>query len=228
MLLIARERGDEPERERCIAALAQQLDARKDRPLAREWAMRLNHDDRPDEASGFLTRFTPPDARDSSMNAWRTRRELAFVRAEAFLRAGKLDLAKEQADQARELSDAVSLRTEFEPQFLEARIELAANNPQQAIARRADPTLLGRASPSESGAAHTLLGEALLAQGKPREAIVELKLALERSDARRARELSETQLSKEEARRINLIGEWEGAGLETVALLARAHLQLGG
>ena len=237
MLRIARDRGDEPERERCLAALARFSDPREDWPLARDWAMWLINCDRPTEARDFLEKFRAPDALDKSLDAKRTRREHAFVLAEANLHAGLLPQARDAAALAALAAAALatragatlsdSVQASFEQLFLEASLELANGQAQAAIARLADPKTLAGLRANQEGAARTLLGEARLALGDARKAAAELKRALALGESERLRVLAEPLLSLDDARRFNLIGEWEGAGLETVALLARAHLELG-
>ncbi len=230
MLSIANERADEIEGDRCLEALATLRHADKDWPLARAWAMRLIHRDRAGEALEFLDEFRAPDADDNSSTGSQTRREIPFFRAMAYLREGNLESARSEAEQAarvksvgvnRQLLEARELR------FLEARIDLAAGKAQDAITSMADPLLLEALSPHEEGAARTLLGQARLAQGDALGAVTELKRALQLADLERQRALVEPLLAPDEARRFNFIGEWEGAGLESVALLTHAHLALG-
>lgn len=229
MLDIARERGDEPERERCLTALARLVNAREDWPLAHEWAMWLINGDRAEEACKFLAGFRLPDELDVSTPAEHIRREFAFVLAQANLHAGRLTQAREASELAARAASALtgSEQDGFEQHFLAASIELAEGRARPVIERLADPRMLAGLRTNQEGAARTLLGEARLALGDPSGAAVELRRALELGESERSRLLAEPLLSLDDARRFNVIGEWEGAGLETVALLARAQLELG-
>lgn len=222
MLAIAVDRGDELERDRCLEELAGLRKAHEDWSLARAWAMRLIHADRAAEAREFLDQFQAPAPDLDSRAAMTTRRELAYVRALACLRLGELDKARQFAEEA---SRAPQIG--FEQRFLEARIELASGKAKAAIALLGDPDLLVSLSARDAGAARALLGEAQLSLGNADGARRELEQALELADAERQRALVEPMLSTDDARRFNYIGEWEGAGLEAVAILARAHVALG-
>ncbi|MEO6710606.1 MAG: hypothetical protein ABI054_05215, partial [Planctomycetota bacterium] len=221
MLSIANDRGDQIEADNCLEKLAEMLDAESDWPLARAWAMRLAHADRADEEREFLDQFKAPAPSDSSPDAKRVRRELALVRAQAFLRLGQLELAREAAAQA-----ALTKGEAFEQLYLEARIELKAGNAQAAIDRIGDPIQISKERVRNEGAARSLLAEARLKLDDPRGAKAEALLALSFAETRSRLGMLEPLSSPDEARRFNFIGEWEGAGLEALALLVRAELEL--
>ncbi len=152
------------------------------------------------------------------------------MRAEAHLRAGDLDGARSEAKNASLESGAGVANPRLvarDQRFLEARIELAAGHAQIAIDTLIGSDQMKGLSSREEGAARTLLGEARLAMGDARGAKSELQRALELAEQERQRGLVEPLVSTEEVREFNFIGEWEGAGLESVALLTRAHLALG-
>ncbi len=221
LLAIAADRGDEVEGERCLEELAGVRNAQEDWPLARAWAMRRIHADRPAEALEFLNGFRAPDAADNSVDAKATCHGLTFVRAEAMLRLGQLDLAGLAATEAARLDYGP-----FERKFLEARVELAAGNAQAVIASIADPEWLSTLDARIKGAAHTLLGQARLELADARGAKDESERALALAEERRQLALVEPLISADETRHFNFIGEWESAGLESVALLTRANLAL--
>ena len=221
MLSIANDRGDQIEAETCLESLAGMLDAKSDWPLARAWAMRLAHADRAAEEQEFLDRFQAPALSDSSSNAREVRRELALVRAQAFLRLGHLELAREAAAKA-----ALTKGEAFEQRYLEARIELKAGHPQPAIDRIGDPVQLSKGRARNEGAARTLLAEARLKLGDARGARDEATRALSIAEERSRLGMLEPMASADEEARFNFIGEWEGAGLESLALLVRAELEL--
>lgn len=222
---VAASRGDEPESDRCLTELVRLSDARADWDLTRALAMREIHRDRPREALHLLDAFgggVPADdeTRDSEADA----RERAYVRALAHLRLHQFDAARAAAKEAGDGRDGDF--APFHQRYLEARIALAGGDADAAVLRLGDPRLLSTLDAREEGAARALLGEARLARGEAREAASDLMRGLERAREELRRALSDPAIDPKAQRTINLIGEWEGAGLETVALLARAQLAL--
>lgn len=223
---IAASRGDEPESDRCLTELVRLSDARADWDLTRALAMREIHRDRAREALHLLDAFGKGGSanggdRDNEADA----REQAYVRALAHLRLHQFDAARAAAAEAGDGRDGDA--APFHQRYLEARIALAGGDANAAVARLGDPRLLSTLDAREEGAARALLGEARLARGEAREATVDLIRGLERAREELRRALNDPAIEPKAQQTINLIGEWEGAGLETVALLARAQLALG-
>ena len=226
LLRLAGERGDTLDAQRCLLQMSEVSPAKGNWVLTREAAMRSLHEDRPLDARRILAGFEAPAGNDREQAA--DRRELAYVNALVQLRLQEPAEARRFAALAAAEGPPVSKGTErFEQSYLEARIDLAEGRPRQALQRFDGSMDLAKLSPRDQGAARTLRGEALLELGDAAGAKLELERALAMADAQRRRALAEPMSKLDGAVHFNVIGEWEGAGLETVALLARAHLALG-
>lgn len=203
---LARDRGDVSQVNRLLAEIASFEDPASNWLLAREHASRLLHADRAEAALAFLTQHAPRAAADEL--EWRALTGMAFLRT-GDLASARRELATltGQGELAVLSRATLALREERPIDTHDALLASRARESFKTWTFRGHVTL------------HALLGEALLALGDAPAAATELAVALERAEAWRALQGTESGDSG------SVIGEW--VGLHSVVLLAKAHAQQG-
>jgi len=203
---LARDRGDVAQVDRLLAEIASFEDPASNWLLAREHAARLLHKDRAEVALAFLTQRAPRNAANEI--EWRA---LAGM---AFLRSGDLASARRELEALGGSGELAVLSR--------ATLALEDNQAQEAL----DALTTVRAGEDFEGwtfrsrvTLHALVGEARLTLGDAAGAVLDLGVALERAEAWRALQGTESGDSG------SVIGEW--VGLHSVVLLAEAHAELG-
>jgi CHAT domain-containing protein len=221
LLGVARDTGDVDAEEAWLNQWATFRDPARNWELAREWARRLLLSDHPSEALAFLDRHRPPSAPALGSELQEHRPALDPERAEWELLAGSAALRAGDLDAAREYFRAAEGGPSRESAVLGlAFLNLGEDQPLEVLERLGDEELLASFSVRGQALAHSFLGEARLRRSELTEAAEELSATLEIADRYGERLLAEPMREGATAVALNVIGEWEGAGLHTVALLA--------
>jgi hypothetical protein len=203
LVRLAREAGDTAGVDRLLAELATFRSVEDCWPLAREHALRLLHDDAPEQAREFLLDAAPGDPRE--------REDWSRCVVLADLRLGELEGARARLQAVGRGDDAERLTR--------AAIELAAGSAAGALA---ELDAHESVDAHERMVALSLRGEALLLDERPAEALTSLLAALTAADRFEARLARQRVL---EGTASSVFGE--RLGLHTVVLAARALARLG-
>ncbi|MBJ01967.1 MAG: hypothetical protein CMK00_03755 [Planctomycetes bacterium] len=227
LVALARTAGNTLEARRALGELATFRSPRDSWPLTREWATDILHRDQPESALAFLRDHPPrrasegqPTHQAQTMTGGADLAAWQLLVGSCALRCDDLETARTYLDQLAlnpAADDSDGQVSADKVRLARATLELAEGQPQRAL-----ETLGSGAAPASAADrahAHALRGEALLTLGRPGPAQAELAAALAQAgDWARSRGLADPASGG------SIIGEW--LGLHTVALLARALLEL--
>ena len=196
LIRLARGSGALWTRNRLLDELLAVVEPSESWSIAREHALRLHHEGYAEAARQFLLRLEPPRQHQDSDHQYRHLLCLFSIMA------GDLEDARQRLAQ---------LPAGPESALLEGWLGLESGAPDRAVLA-AQRALSHKLSPRPHAAALSLLGSALLAEGRPDEAYEAIEEAL-------ALAAEQRELVAEPGNE-NIIGEW--LGVESIATLSRA------
>jgi tetratricopeptide (TPR) repeat protein len=205
---IAREAGDSREIALLLGEMSRFRTPSECWYLVREQATLLLQQDFAESASRFLLDHPPIDPLQ--------RREWNILLGSAFLREGKLDLAREQYALAEPMRFSRDIALGM------ASVDLQSGNAERVLEQLAKPEFQGGLYPFEETLALQLSGEAAVDLGRYGEAAEKLDRALRIGGDIQERLALERDLV---GAATSVVGE--RVGLHALALLARARLELG-
>lgn len=207
LIRVARAAGDVARIDALLAELAGFRSPRECWPLVREHALRLVHEDSAEQALELLGRRQPEAEAD--------RREWSHLLGLARMRRGDMAGARAAFEQAAWEPDGEDASLAL------ATLDLAEGRARHVLAALGSQALSGLSFQGRTFA-RSLVGEALLAEGRPGEALGWLREALNAAGRWEARLEEQRILAGTTS---SVMGE--RMGLHTVALAARALVELG-